>query len=83
MKYLLLLFISVSALFGAVDINKASKEELSTLKGIGDKRADDILEYRDKNKCFKSVEELRNIKGIGDKFFSNNGDNISASKCVR
>lgn len=48
-----------------VNINKASKEELKNLKGIGDTRAQDIIEYRKKNGDFKSVDELEKVKGIG------------------
>jgi comEA protein len=48
-----------------VNINKSSKEELKNLKGIGDTRAQDILDYRKKNGDFKSVDELEKVKGIG------------------
>ena len=48
-----------------VNINKASKEELKNLKGIGDTRAQDIIDYRKANGNFKSVDELEKVKGIG------------------
>jgi len=48
-----------------VNINKASKDELKTLKGIGDTRAQDIIDYRKKNGDFKNVDELEKVKGIG------------------
>jgi comEA protein len=48
-----------------VNINKAGKEELKNLKGIGDTRAQDIIDYRKKNGDFKSVDELEKVKGIG------------------
>ena len=48
-----------------VNINKASKEELKNLKGIGDTRAQEIIDYRKKNGDFKSVDELEKVKGIG------------------
>lgn len=51
-----------------IDINSASKEDLMTLPGIGDKTADKIINYRLENK-FKKVEDIKNVSGIGDKKF--------------
>jgi len=51
--------------FAAVDINKASKEELNAVKGLGDKKSDAIIEYRKKNGPFKSAEDIEKVKGIG------------------
>ncbi|MBF2753668.1 MAG: helix-hairpin-helix domain-containing protein [Gammaproteobacteria bacterium AqS3] len=49
-----------------VDINSASAEELAeALKGVGLKRAERIVEYREKHGGFVSVEELTEVKGIG------------------
>lgn len=48
-----------------VNINTASKDELKALKGIGDTRAQDIIDYRKKNGDFKSVDDLEKVKGIG------------------
>ena len=49
----------------AVNINTATKEELTTLKGIGDKRAQDIIDYRTKNGPFKTIDDLEKVPGIG------------------
>lgn len=49
-----------------ISINSASKEELMTLPGIGEKTALKIIEYR-KVQAFKSIEDIKNVKGIGDK----------------
>jgi competence ComEA-like helix-hairpin-helix protein len=49
----------------AVNINTATKEELTSIKGIGEKRAQDIIDYRTKNGNFKSVDDLERVPGIG------------------
>ncbi len=51
-----------------ININKASKEELKTLNGIGDTLAQNIIEYRKKSK-FETIEELLNVSGIGNSKF--------------
>ena len=48
-----------------VNINTATKEELTTLKGVGEKRAQEIIDYRKKNGNFKSVDELEKVPGVG------------------
>lgn len=53
-----------------VNINKASKEELMSLTGIGESRAESIIKYREENGGFKSKEELKNIDGIKDGLYS-------------
>lgn len=67
-------------LFGAVDINTADVNELAKLKGVGMKKATDIVQYRQKQ-CFKSVDELQNVKGIGQKTIEKNRSELSASEC--
>src|SRR5512137_1209713 len=58
-------FISVS--FAAVNLNTATKEELTSIKGVGPAKAQAIINYRQKNGSFKSVDDLKNVKGFGDK----------------
>ncbi len=53
---------------GKININTADAEELDRLKGIGEKTAEAIIEYREETP-FKSIEDIMNVKGIGEKKF--------------
>ncbi|MCT7646662.1 ComEA family DNA-binding protein [Aliarcobacter butzleri] len=57
-------------LFGAINLQTASKEELMSIKGIGEKKAEQIMEYR-KTNTIKSADDLKNIKGFGDNIVAN------------
>ncbi|AXX96380.1 MULTISPECIES: ComEA family DNA-binding protein [Arcobacter] len=59
-----------SLLFGAINLQTATKEELMAIKGIGEKKAEQIIEYRKTNKI-NSAEDLKNIKGFGDSIVAN------------
>ena len=61
---------------GIININTASKEELMTLTGIGEAKADIIIDYRKQNGGFKSVVELTKVGGIGEKTLSKFVDKI-------
>lgn len=54
-----------------VNINTAGISELTTLNGIGEKKAQAIMTYREEQGLFGTLEELKNIPGIGDKTFEN------------
>lgn len=60
-----------------ININTASKEELMTLKGIGESRADDIIAFRKSNGPFKSIEDIKKIDGIKEKLFREIEDQIT------
>jgi competence protein ComEA len=62
---LVMCLIMVGIAAAAVNINTATKEELTSLKGIGEKRAQDIINYRTKNGPFKTVDDLEKVPGIG------------------
>lgn len=50
-----------------VNINTADVAELTTLSGIGQKKAAAIISYREENGPFKTVEDLKEVSGIGEK----------------
>ena len=52
---------------GMVNINTATLEELQTIKGIGKKKAEAILQYRKEHGAFRTKEDLLQVKGIGKK----------------
>ena len=60
-----------------VNINKASKEELMKLKGLGESKADAIITYRTNNGDFKTIEDIKNVSGIGDALFDKIKDFIT------
>ena len=61
---------------GRLNINVAGKQELMKLNGIGEKRAQDIIDYREQNGGFKSIEEIMKVKGIKQGIFSKLKDQI-------
>lgn len=65
---------------GKVNLNTADSLGLQTLSGIGEKKAERILQYRQEHGSFKSIEELKEVSGIGDKTFEALADFISVGK---
>ena len=62
---------------GLVNLNTATKEELMTLKGIGEAKAEDIIRYREKSGGFKKIEDIMKISGIKEAGFQKIKDNIT------
>jgi competence protein ComEA len=59
-----------------VNLNTATLEELMTLDGIGQKVAERILDFREKNGPFQKPEDLMMVKGVGEKIFEVNKSKI-------
>lgn len=59
-----------------INLNTATKEELMTLSGIGESKADAIIRYRDEHGSFQSVEELMQVNGIKGGTYDNVKDYV-------
>ncbi|MCF6324120.1 MAG: helix-hairpin-helix domain-containing protein [Gammaproteobacteria bacterium] len=81
-QLLLVAFLCLGAQFalaGTIDINSANAEVLAAeLHGVGEKKAAEIIKYREANGGFKSIEELINVKGIGGTILDQNRGRIVA-----
>lgn len=85
-NYLLYFIFSLSVIINVsfphpININNASKEELLLLKGIGEVKANAIIDYR-KTHPFKTIEEITNVKGIGPATFEAIKDNITLDPII-
>ncbi len=76
---LIMLYLPAVASPGKVNINTDGKAQLITLKHVGDKIADRIIEYR-KTSPFKVPEDIMKVKGVGEKVFAANKDRIIVKK---
>jgi competence protein ComEA len=65
------------ALDGVVNVNTASVEQLQILPGVGERRAEQIVEMRKERGGFKSVDELTDVKGIGDSMLERLRDHVT------
>ena len=71
-----LLFFAVAA-FAKVNINTATAQELTSLPGIGQAKAEAIVKYREANGPFKSIEDITKVSGIGPKMLEKLRDEIT------
>ena len=62
---------------GRININTASKEQLMTLTGIGESRADDIIRFREESGGFKKIEDIMKVPGIKNAGFQKIKDRIT------
>lgn len=60
-----------------VNINTATKEQLMELSGIGESKADEIINYRKNNGNFKKIEDIMNVNGIGEAVYEKIKEYIS------
>ena len=72
-----MLLFSANVFATPVNINTADAQKIAdSLKMIGEKKAQSIIEYRVKNGQFKNVDDLKKVAGIGDKIIDKNKDDI-------
>lgn len=62
---------------GKVNLNTASKEELMTLSGVGETKAEQIIQYRQEHGRFRAIEDVMNISGIKEGLFEKIKDDIT------
>ncbi|MEW6599703.1 MAG: helix-hairpin-helix domain-containing protein [Nitrospirota bacterium] len=74
-----LVFAESADVKGKIDINQATEQELAKLSGIGEKKAADIVTYRNENGKFSSVDDLLKIKGIGKKTLDKIRDSLTVT----
>ena len=66
-----------TAVTGKISINTATKEELMTLTGIGESKANAIITYRSENGKYNNIEDIKNVSGIGESLYEQIKNNIT------
>ncbi len=77
-RIFLALAVFASWVFGAVNVNNATKAELMALPNIGEARAAAIILHRTKSP-FKSIDEVKSVSGIGERIYENIKGDLSVS----
>ena len=72
------LLISTAAFAEKVNINTASAEQIaSAMTGVGESKAQAIVEYREQHGKFKSIQDLEYVDGIGEKTIEKNSHKLT------
>jgi competence protein ComEA len=75
--FIFMLLFTANSVAAPVNINTADAQKIAdSLKMIGEKKAQSIIEYRTKNGQFKNVDDLKKVAGIGDKIIEKNKNDI-------
>ena len=61
----------------SVNINTADKETLMSIKGVGEKRAEAIIAWREQYGPFKTVEQLSEVQGVGKAIVDDNRESLT------
>lgn len=69
--------VSSSSTENKINLNTADEQQLQELSGIGEKRAQDIIKYREENGSFQAIEDLTKVSGIGEKTLDNLRDMVT------
>ena len=80
MKKILVTLLLMFSVASALNVQKASKDELMCIKGIGEKKASAIIKYRKSHKL-KSAQDLLEIKGFGKALLKNVQKDVKSVAC--
>lgn len=79
-KLIFVLLVSLPGMLPAaqvININTADKTTLMNIDGVGEKRAEAIIAYREQHGPFTSVDQLLEVQGVGESILKNNRENLT------